>query len=892
MPIWIIQIIVGVFLAVASTLLKQSDQSSDQASSASGISSTYTTGGSNPQSFVVGTLGLKGQLEYENTWGNSGGTPNAYLTQVFSLGDVPATSLFGLFADAVRQTLPGTGHVAQGYPVTGTRGGYLWYEFHDGTQTTADAFLLSTFGSDPDRPWLSDMVGRGVPYLTVTALYDRTIWSSFPDLLFEVQGIKLYDPRQDSTAGGSGSQRRADPTTYAFTSNPAVIIYNILIGIRYAGNWVWGMQDNVDPARLPYAVWSAAMNACDQNVSLEAGGSEKRFRVGREITLDEKPADVITELLVCCNGRISEAAGVYLIVVGAPGSAVGSFADTDVIVTEGATLDPFPNLDEIVNGATATYLERTQAWQPKEAVPYYRSDLETEDDGRRQATSLTLTAVSSGTRAQRILKATVEDGRRFYRHVLVLPPQFGLYTPLDVLAFTSAKNGYSAKTFLVTSTEEGPNCNVVFGLQEIDASDHDWTPATDEQPFTFTPLTPVRPAAQVLTSLGVAPADFVDGTGTARRPGIGVTWPSGQVDVKTVLVEVIEKVSGNHEWSGEIDYARFPTGGTLPHAFLPAVTYQVRADYIPYSSRAHTPSGWLDVTTNSVPIDIVDFGPQITALLHYFDTALPDVQEQLAKISAALDGQDLNQFQTQETIRSEVAAAVGVTNASVTQLFAAAASATAALAESVTDVKAQAGAATAEVGIEQQARVDGDTALASSVATVSVSLATETTNRTNGDATNATNIANEITNRTAAVTTEASARVAGDTAEATARTAAIAAIGSAVASGLIEFDTLTGPGSSATISIKVRAQVGDAAADSGIVISATSTGLGGTTSQILLKANQLFITDGTHTSDAFTFDATTGSLVLKTLLFQNMQSLDGSVVIDGTAGASKFSFTG
>ena len=93
MPIWLIQIIVGVVLTIASTLLKQSDNSTDQAS---GISASYTTGGANPQSFVVGTLGLKGQLEYKNTWGSSGDTPNAYLTQVFSLGDLPATALTGL----------------------------------------------------------------------------------------------------------------------------------------------------------------------------------------------------------------------------------------------------------------------------------------------------------------------------------------------------------------------------------------------------------------------------------------------------------------------------------------------------------------------------------------------------------------------------------------------------------------------------------------------------------------------------------------------------------------------------------------------------------------------------------------------------------------------------
>lgn len=615
MPVWLIQIVIAIVFTVASTLIKQATTPAAKTNDA-GLSNSYDTGGTVPMSFVVGTLGLAGKLEYENTWGTSGGTPNAYLTQVISLSDLPIAALTGLFADAETQTISGSGHVDQGFPVAGSRAGNLWVEFYDGTQSTASAFLLSKFGSDPDRPWLSDMVGQGVAYVTLTALYDRTVWSGFPTFLPVVQGILLYDPRQDSTAGGSGSQLRSDPTTWAFSDNPVVIIYNILIGIQYAGTWLWGMQDNVDPARLPYAIWAAAMDACDESVSLDAGGSETRFRVGREISVAEKPADVITELLVACNGRISEAAGIYSIIVGAPGDAVGSLTDEDVIITEGSTLEPFPTLDTIVNGATGTYLEPSQAWASKEAVPYYRSDLETEDDGRRQAEDLTLTAVFSGTQAQRILKATVEDARRFYQHVMVLRPPFGAYTPLDVLAFTSAKNDYSAKDFLVISTEEGPNGNVVVGLQEIDSSDHDWTPATDEKPYSFAPLTPVRPPTQTLTGFTAVAADFVDNTGTSRRPGIAITYDSGQTDVRNVHVQVREKNSAAIEFETELTYQP-PYGGTLPHAFLAATIYQARADYIPYGGRLHEFCDWIDVTTNDVLLTSTDIGGDLKAM---FDT--------------------------------------------------------------------------------------------------------------------------------------------------------------------------------------------------------------------------------------------------------------------------------
>src|SRR5690348_10896923 len=116
-------------------------------------------------------------------------------------------------------------------------------------------------------------------------------------------------------------------------------------------------------------------------------------------------------------------AGVYTILVGAPAAAVATFTDDDVIVTEDATLDPFPNLDNLVNGAVATYTEPTQAWQTKETAPYAPSDLIAQDRGQVLTANIDLTnSVFSGTQAQRIEAAAVKEGRRFLKHVVPLRP--------------------------------------------------------------------------------------------------------------------------------------------------------------------------------------------------------------------------------------------------------------------------------------------------------------------------------------------------------------------------------------------------------------------------------------------------------------------------------------
>ncbi len=320
-----------------------------------------------------------------------------------------------------------------------------------------------------------------------------------------------------------------------------------------------------------------------------------------------QPVDVIDELLKSCNGRMSEIGGVYKIMVGAPGASVYSFTDADIVITDGQTYDPFPGLESTNNAIESTYPDPSLKWVTTDAPGLYNSGFEGEDGGRRLVASVQFPMVPYKLQVQRLNQALILDSRRFASHIITLPPDAWVLEPgIDVVAWTSTQNGYSAKSFLVTSITGQRGYNQVVALKEVNPSDYSWNAGTDQKATTGGVISTILPAAQVLTGWTASPADFVDGTGAARKPGIGVTWDSGQIDVRAVFVSAREKVSGNVEWSGEINYAAFPAGGTLPHAFLPNVTYQVQGDYIPYSGRPHTPSSWLDVTTNNVGNDATD----------------------------------------------------------------------------------------------------------------------------------------------------------------------------------------------------------------------------------------------------------------------------------------------
>lgn len=719
----LINIVVGVVLSVASTLLQQAFAPKPQQQQAqqrgTGTRGTTQFGGKVPQYFLVGTVGDAGKREYpRKQWGNSGEVPHAYNVDVISFGDLPITAMTKLYIGSVVEPVSGSGHVEQGYPTTGDKADVAWIEFFDGSQTTANAYLQSKFGSDPDHPWSSDMIGRGIPYLTLTSLWTEGKWAGFPEIVGEFQGIPLYDPRKDDTAGGEGDHRWDDPSTWEFSDNNIVIAYNIERGIHYneagateLGPHIWG--GTATEAQLPHDVWAAAMDACDIDIALAGGGTEKQFRAGRRISLNERPADVVKELMIGANARHCHAAdGTVYVLVGVPDVGDGSFTDDDVLASEPLGSIPFPNLDDVINGATASYREPMQAWEDKDTAPYYRSDLEDEDDGRRQVQALDLGTTFSGTQAQRILKAVIEEGRRFRRHVVALPPEYASYRPLSVLAWTSERFGYEGKLFLVTARTVDPWGTVVLGLQEIDPADHGWTPEVDERPLSFAPVTVNRPPSQPMSGFAVSPYVFPRADGSAARPGILLEYTGKMPDIRAVAYRVREDFGdGNIVAVGEILYdtenenAAQPNGGQWT---LSDTDYEVDAKFLPYSDRvtnwASEDNGgeWLAVTTPEVGIKLADLDASTKALLNQLGQVRTLI-EQFKQIGTLLEGIDRERFHEHNSLARSVEVRLGDLSASFNEIIEVALGPGGAIATALESLYAAMGGNTAEVNIRWQA---------------------------------------------------------------------------------------------------------------------------------------------------------------------------------------------
>lgn len=672
------QIVLGVGLQVAGNLIARAGK---RPIADPGMRTQVTVGATRPLSFAAGRIGLAGQRVYAGSWGNVDGTPNAYGVDVLKLSDYPIDGYEHpvVFGQPCTVDWDDPNPPAQGHPVLEYRDDsgrdHLWVRFHDGSQTAADAYLVDKFGGDAERPWKSTAIGRGRAYAVYTWRVNPKLFPRWPEILSVVRGIRCYDRRKDSTAGGSGPHRRADPATWEWSANPIAIADTaVFTGLVHGGRWLWGLQ-GMSAARLPASAWIAALNECDVDIDRKEGGSEKQFSVGMEIMVDQEPADVLDELAKSCNGRFAESGGIYKPLVGAPGAAVWAITDDDIVVSAERLFEPFPPLRGVHNGAVATYVEPGEAWGPKATEEYVDADAAAED-GERLTADLSYPFVVSGTQAQRLVQAAVRDGRRFRRHAVGLPPIAALIECVDVIAWTSATYGYDNKKFIVDLKDDLGDGDQRAVLIELDPADHDWDPENDERPVPVGPLTPVRPV-QIVTGWQ-AFGDTFDRDGVPVRPTIRVDGPGDLDDTALLVIKVRDAGDLSAVFEAAIRYGPpGPPGSTrsykLQGRFNPAYDYEVQIDVEPdRGARDTAPTGWLAVTTPDVRIDFPDLAETIREWHRWMGPGFATAKADVLALTDLVALQDLHNFADKQELRREIASVFNTSRASYTEAILAA----------------------------------------------------------------------------------------------------------------------------------------------------------------------------------------------------------------------------
>lgn len=661
--------------------------------------------GAVPRSFNLGYSSTAGSLVYANTWGNDGETPNAYVTQVIAIADLPGGTLLETWVNGELCTLGADTGTGMGLPVTQyNKDGkdHLWIKYYDGTQTTADPFLVDKVWS-PERPYQSTRVGVGIAYVICTALVNDTLFTGFPSFKFAVSGIPLYDPTKDSTNGGSGSHRFSDPSTWGGDGDnlPAVQAYNILRGIRYNDAWFYGLQQTVQ-ANLPSVNWNAQIAKCRDPIAA-AGGFEPMYRSGGQIVVSSQPADALDALMTTCQGKLAEVGGFYKVHLGTPDSPTFAFTDADILSTEEQTYDPFLTLAESINGITGTYPDPVQGWNNTSA-PQFDVPAEYIRDGNRHLlANPAFDFAPYREQVQRLLRSALYAALRERKHVVTMPPVFWLVEPGDVGTWTSIRNGYVDKQFIVDGLVDRANLDVTLSLQEVDPSDYNWNHDTDYLPGTSGPTSFPHPEPQGVRAWDAEAVSILDADGYKRRPAIRLLWDGDMPGVTGIRYQVRRKDDTSPVTSGNT--LELSAGAIIiTNSLLPDNEYQVAGQYIPSAPRDMLWSDWITVRTLNVKFTVLDFEAALRAEINELNQRVQDVESaNLALITSISDNQDAADWLSRDQIRTQQKAVSGTLSASITHVATVAASDTAALAETVDTVSAAVDGNTAAITTTQAA---------------------------------------------------------------------------------------------------------------------------------------------------------------------------------------------
>ena len=406
-----------------------------------------------------------------------------YLHTLLALAGHECEEIGTIYADNVELTLDGNGFVTNDqFQIKDADGNVvnsaLRINKHLGTNgQAADADLVAE-----DSAWSTEHRARGVAYIYIRAEFDTSVFpQGLPTFSAIVKGKKVFDPRTSTTA---------------WSSNAALCLRDYLRSD-------YGLD--VSGTEINDTVFSTAANTCDENVTLSAGGTEKRYTVDGSFVTSLPPDDIITDLVASMAGIIYYSQGQWGVKAGEFTSSVLTLDEDDLrsnlqVQTRHSRRDNFNAVSGMFSGPDTEY-------QPTDFPPITSSTFETVDGGDQVVQDIPLPFTSTASRAQRIAKIALYRNRE----QLTLSGRFGLRTLQlqvgDVVSLTNTRLGFSAKTFEVAdwrlASGENQTLEVNLTLREISSAVFDWN--AEESDFELNATT--LPSATEVPTVGLG-VDF------------------------------------------------------------------------------------------------------------------------------------------------------------------------------------------------------------------------------------------------------------------------------------------------------------------------------------------------------------------------------------------------
>ena len=456
------------------------------------------TGTNNPIPVIYGQRQTALNIVYLENSGND----NNYLYMVGVLCEGEIESIDKIFIDDKEATWSGS--LTHGDIRTIDSNDENFYK--DGSLVSAQCF----YGKDDQvRSTLIDLPNwtdyhklSGLAYVAFKFKFNQDKFGGLPTVRVLLKGRKIYDPRLDSTRGGSGSQREDTKTTWTYSKNSALILLDYLRNVRFGK----GIPNSAFETNYSSFVTSA--NTCETQVTpySGAGTTINLFETHAFIDTNEKVIDNVRTLLVPMRAIFNYIQGKYKLLIEGTGSSQMLLTKDNVV--SDVTIQG-ENKSEKYNRVIGTFSNPDKDYQSDTVSfpPYDDSNLPSadqyatllaEDNGTILEKTFDMTNVTSAYQAEEICENILKRSRNCLKGEVTVTAEALNLSIGDIVTATYDTVGWSVKPFRVMQLTINADSTVNLTLEEHQDNFYTWesksqvpTIADTNLPNPFSVLAPV-----------------------------------------------------------------------------------------------------------------------------------------------------------------------------------------------------------------------------------------------------------------------------------------------------------------------------------------------------------------------------------------------------------------
>ena len=319
-------------------------------------------------------------------------------------------------------------------------------------------------------------LGKGICHAAFRFKYNSDAFNGIPKINFVIRG-KLINTNL------SGS-------TYAYSANPAYILYDYLTGTRYG--------KGLSSSDIDTASFTTAAGVCNTSVTPFTGASSQSlFETHAALGSNTKILNNVQFLLSSFRGFFTYTGGKYTVKVEGTGSSAMTITE-DMIISSIQVIGE--NKNEKYNRVIATFPDENNNYQTMEAIyppvdetnvasDFKYATLLSSDNNQELHFNINLPSTTNFFQAEDLAELVLKRSRTGLRIQFVATSEAQELTVGDIFAITHTGMGFSAKNFLVTKVSLSVAGTVGISAVEYVASVYTYNTKIQQSdaPTTFLP---------------------------------------------------------------------------------------------------------------------------------------------------------------------------------------------------------------------------------------------------------------------------------------------------------------------------------------------------------------------------------------------------------------------